>query len=96
MAVNTSQDTHRQLVTEPVYSWTLGLMAYAIVEDQKYEWIAHLKKTEDREPTPAEIENWFRSRTPESFTRAVADAEHALQLVADDALARIIHDGHRI
>ncbi|MBT3628474.1 MAG: hypothetical protein HOM52_06420 [Rhodospirillaceae bacterium] len=95
MAVNTPQDAHRQLVTEAEHSWTLGLMAYAIVEDQKYEWIAHLKETEGREPTTTEIENWFRSRTPESFTRVVADAEHALQLVADDALEEIIGDERR-
>ena len=55
------EEAHRRLVAEAEYSWTLGLMAYAIVEDQKYEWIAHLRNVEDREPTTAEIEIWFRN-----------------------------------
>ena len=88
--IKSSLDVHKMLVTDAEHSWTLGLMAYAIVEDQKHEWISHITMLNDREPTHTEIEEWFRQRTPESFHRALADAENTLQLVADDALKEII------
>ncbi len=88
--IKSSQDVHKMLVTGAEHSWTLGLMAYAIVEDQKHEWISHVSTLKHREPTHPEIEEWFLQRTPESFHRAIADAENTLQLVADDALKEII------
>lgn len=36
-----SDDTHRILVEEAEHSWTLGLLAFAIMEDRRFDWMKH-------------------------------------------------------
>jgi hypothetical protein len=88
--VSNSADVHRFLVDEAKYSWTLGLLAFAIIEDQKFDWIAHFRENFGRDPDESEIIYWYEQQPESEFTRAIADAEHALQLVADDALKDIL------
>lgn len=88
--VSNSADVHRLLVDEAQHSWELGLLAFAIIEDQKFDWIAHFRENNGRDPDEAEIRNWYEQQPESEFTRAIADAEHALQLVADDALKDIL------
>lgn len=84
------EDVYRRMVEEADESWLLGLLAFAIVEEQRIEWMKHFAEHNGRSPTEVEVRNWYEQQPEGVLRRATGEAENALQLFADDVLQEIL------
>lgn len=82
-----AEDTYRELVEESDQSWLLGLVAFAVVEEQRVEWMRHHEKLHGALPTPEEIRNWYGQQPASVLLRAKGTAESALQLYSEEVSA---------
>lgn len=73
------EDVYDELVGDESTSWLLGLVAYAVVEEQKIEWIKHWKKSTGAPPSSEEVKRWYEQLPPGAVLRAKGTAENALQ-----------------
>ena len=76
--LSSSNDVYSCLVEESEEDWLLGLVAFAIVEEQRIEWMQHYSSTVGTEPTADEIDNWYRQQPDGVLLRARGDAHNAL------------------
>lgn len=76
--LSNSMDAYQCLVEESEEDWLLGLVAFAIVEEQRIEWMQHHSRTMGAAPTADEIENWYRQQPDGVLLRAKGDAHNAL------------------
>ena len=76
--LSNSKDVYQCLVEESEEDWLLGLVAFAIVEEQRIEWMQHHSLTAGVEPTENEIENWYQQQPDGVLLRAKGDAQNAL------------------
>ncbi|MCL1633838.1 hypothetical protein M2650_04165 [Luteimonas sp. SX5] len=81
-----SDDIYRELVEESNQSWLLGLVAFAIVEEQRIEWIKHKLDTTGKRPTSAQIDDWYASQPQSVLIRAKGEAESALEAYGAEAV----------
>ena len=84
--ISNSEDVFVQLVEETDENWLLGLVAYAIVEEQRIEWMRHREEAKGQAPDAVEIQNWYEQQPEGVMLRAKGDAENALKLYADYVL----------
>jgi hypothetical protein len=54
-----SEDVYRRMVEESEESCLLGLMAFAIVEEQRIEWMKHFAEHNGRTPNEVDVRNWY-------------------------------------
>ena len=66
--------------------WLLGLVAFAVVEEQKIEWMKHYEKNNNRFPTNEEVENWYRQQPEGVLLRARDTATARLMNYAQNAI----------
>lgn len=92
MKLTNSKDAHRSLVEEAEHSWTLGLLAFAILEDRRFDWMRHFTENNGEPPTPEEITHWYEQQSERVLQDVVADAENALTLFVQDALEEVRRD----
>jgi len=59
-----AQDTYRELVEESNESWLLGLVAFAVVEEQRVEWMRHYEKSHGALPTADQVHGWVEPQPP--------------------------------
>jgi hypothetical protein len=85
-----SEDVYRRTVEESNQSWLLGLLAFAIVEEQRIEWMKHFAEHNGRTPDEADVRNWYEQQPEGVLRRASSEAENALQLFADDVLQEVL------
>jgi hypothetical protein len=75
------EDIYKELVEnspddkEPL----LGLVAFAVVEEQKIEWMKHQQETNEQPPSTEDIENWYKQQPPGVLDRAKETAETKLR-----------------
>src|SRR5688572_5598906 len=65
-----ADDIYRELVEESDDNWLLGLVAFAVFEEQRIEWAKHRLETRGHAPTAAEVSAWYESQPPSALTRA--------------------------
>lgn len=87
--ISNSNDVYRQLVEESEENWLLGLLAFAIVEEQRIEWMKHFQENNGGVATPADIQHWYEQQPTGVLLRAKGDAENTLQAYADDVLQEV-------
>ena len=80
---------YQQLVEESDDSWLLGLVAFAIVEEQRIEWMRHFADTYQTPPTSSDISQWYEQQPANVLLRAKGTAENALALYAEDVLESV-------
>lgn len=85
-----SEDVYRELVEEAEEDWLYGLVAFAIVEEQRIEWMKHQEKHNGAVPTTSDIRDWYLQQPENVLLRAKGTAENALQLYADDVLQAVL------
>lgn len=90
-----SKDVHRIFIENPENSWTLGLMAFAIFEDRRFDWMQHFEENEKRPPTPQEIEFWYTQQPDRTLIETLSDAENALAIFAEDTVKEIKNEMKR-
>ena len=81
-------DVYRELVENVPEDeeWLLGLVAFAIVEEQKIEWMKHFEGNNERQPTHEEIESWYRQQPQGVLLRAKDTATSRLTDYARNAI----------
>jgi hypothetical protein len=79
-----AEDIYKELVEESNESWLLGLLAFAVVEEQRIEWMRHHEKHTGSLPDAARITQWYQQQPPSVLLRAKGEAENALQVYVED------------
>lgn len=81
-------DIYRELVENVPEDeeWLLGLLAFAIIEEQKIEWMKHREQNIGKPPTNEEIENWYRQQPEGVLLRARDTATARLTNYAQNAI----------
>lgn len=79
-----AEDTYKELVEESNQSWLLGLLAFAVVEEQRIEWMRHREKNTGALPDAAQIKQWYQQQPPGVLLRAKGTAENALQVYVEE------------
>ena len=64
--------------------WLHGLVAFAIIEEQRIEWMRHQKLLNGATPSPEEIRSWYEQLPEGALRRAKSEAESALQAYSED------------
>jgi hypothetical protein len=82
---------YRSLVEqEEETSWLLGLVAFAVFEERRIEWMQHFEEQNKKVPTADEIQNWYEQQPDGALLRAKGDAEGVLQVYAQDVEEEIL------
>lgn len=93
--ITSSEDAYRELVEEAEEDWLYGLVAFAIVEEQRIEWMKHHEKHNGAVPTGEDVRSWYLQQPENVLLRAKGTAENALQLYADDVLQAVLETERR-
>lgn len=81
-----SADVYRELVEDSKENWLYGLVAFAVVEEQRIEWMKHYETQNGRVPNDAEIKSWYEQQPDGVLLRAKGTAESALQAFSAEVL----------
>jgi hypothetical protein len=90
-----SQDIYSELVEKSEQNWLLGLVAFAIVEEQRIEWMRHYELTNSRPPSDDEIRAWYHQQPSSVLLRAKGTAENALLAYSEEVLAEVYEQQQR-
>jgi len=97
LPISNSRDVYRSLVEEDEEtSWLYGLVAFAVLEERRIEWMQHFEEQNGKVPTTDEIKNWYEQQPDGTLLRAKGDAEHALQLYAQEVEEEILASERRV
>ncbi len=83
------EDVYRELVDESEEHWLYCLIAFAIVEEQKIEWIKHYEEQYNTPPSPDQIREWYEQQPTGVLLRAKGTAENALRVYSDEVVEAI-------
>ncbi|MDD2466747.1 MAG: hypothetical protein PHI97_22340 [Desulfobulbus sp.] len=81
-----SADVYRELVEDSKENWLYGLVAFAVVEEQRIEWMKHYENQNGRMPDDTEIKSWYEQQPDGVLLRAKGTAENALQTFSAEVL----------
>jgi hypothetical protein len=81
-----SADVYRELVEDSKENWLYGLVAFAVVEEQRIEWMKHYESQNGRMPDDTEIKSWYEQQPDSVLLRAKGTAESALQTYSAEVL----------
>ncbi|BDV43393.1 hypothetical protein GURASL_23160 [Geotalea uraniireducens] len=81
-----SADIYRELVENSNENWLYRLVAFALVEEQRIEWMKHFEIHNGRMPNNEEIKSWYEQQPESVLLRAKGEAESALQRFSGDVL----------
>lgn len=90
-----SADVYRELVEDSQESWLLGLVAFAIVEEQRIEWMRHHEERTGSAPTAEQVQSWYEQQPPGALLRAKGEAENALEAFSADVSASMDEEYRR-
>ena len=82
------ENIYKQLVEDQPddEEWLLGLVAFAVVEEQKIEWMKHQIENNGQLPSTVDIENWYKQQPSGVLLRAKDTAEARLTDYAQNAI----------
>lgn len=84
-----AQDTYRELVEESKQSWLLGLVAFAVIEEQRIEWMRHYEESHGALPNAEQVQGWYEQQPPGALLRARGTAENALLAYSEEVSAEL-------
>jgi len=90
-----SEDVYRRFVEDADEDWLFGLVTFAIVEEQRIEWMKHNEQLNNRAPNAEQIQKWYEEQPSGVFLRAKGTAENALQAYAADVLEEVLETERR-
>ncbi len=90
-----SDEIYRELVEESEESWLYGLTAFAIIEEQRIEWMRHFEQSRGELPGPDEVRGWYEQQPPTALLRAKGEAESALQTYSEEVNELVIEEQRR-
>lgn len=88
------EDIYKKLVENSPddEEWLLGLVAFAVVEEQKIEWMRHQQENNSRPPSMEEIEKWYQEQPSGVLLRAKDTAEARLTDYAKNVIDTYMSD----
>lgn len=86
------EDTYRELVEESDENWLYGLVAFAVIEEQRLEWMKHVRENNGHLPGHDEITDWYRQQPPSIILRAKGTAESALQMYSNEVVETVLEE----
>ena len=89
------EEIYKVLVEDSEESWILGLVAFAIIEEQRIEWMRHQESCVGSLPTADEIKNWYEQQPEAVLLRAKGTAESALKAYSDEVVELVLEDHHK-
>ena len=90
--VSSADDIYRELVEEAEEDWLYGLVAFAVMEERRIEWMQHRETATGSVPNADQIREWYEQQPPGALLRAKGEAESALQLYSDDVLQEVLRN----
>ncbi len=76
------QDIYKELVDQSNENWLFGLVAFAVIEEQRIEWMRHYEGMHGTLPTDQQIHEWYGQQPTGVLLRAKGTAESALKAYA--------------
>lgn len=86
------EDLYKELVEDSDESWMYGLVAFAVIEEQKIEWMRHQEKHNGGLPSPEQISTWYEQQPEAVLLRAKGTAENALKAYADEVVETVMEE----
>ena len=86
------EDIYKKLVEDSDENWLYGLVAFAVIEEQRIEWMRHYSEHNRRTPTAEEITNWYLQQPESAILRAKGEAESALQVYSSEVVDIALKD----
>ncbi|MFL9582838.1 hypothetical protein [Stenotrophomonas sp. AB1(2024)] len=88
------EDAYRSLVEKGPEGWIYGLVAFAVLEEQRIEWMRHIESRSGCLPNSEQIREWYEQQPASTLIRARGTAESMLGDYAED-LAKSMDENHR-
>lgn len=89
------EDCYRELVEDSDDNWLYGLVAFAVVEEQRIEWMRHVSDQHGAPPTPEEIRKWYEQQPQGVLLRAKGIAENALEAYSSEVVDTFVEEKTR-
>ena len=89
------EEIYKELVQDSEESWLYGLVAFAVIEEQRIEWMKHQESNNGSLPTADEIKNWYEQQPESVLLKAKGTAENALKVYSDEVVDLVLEDQHR-
>lgn len=87
-----SEDIYKELVEDSDENWLYGLVAFAVIEEQRIDWMKHFQENTGQAPTSEQIGEWYRQQPQSSLLRAKGTAENALQTYSTEVIETALED----
>lgn len=84
-----AQDIYRELVEDSNQSWLLGLVAFAVIEEQRIEWMRHHEGSHGILPDADQVREWYERQPSGMLLRARGTAENALTAYSEEVAAEL-------
>lgn len=85
-------DIYKNLVEDSQENWLYGLVAFAILEEQRVEWVRHFEEHKGVPPSREEVTAWYEHQPENALLRAKGAAENALMVYAEEVVEVIKED----
>lgn len=89
------EDIYKELVDDSDESWILGLVAFAVIEEQRVEWMRHQESNDLGLPEPDEIKKWYEQQSAGVLLRAKGTAENVLNVYSSEVVESYLEDHQR-
>lgn len=83
---------YKELVEDSNENWLYGLVAFAVIEEQRIEWMKHVQENTGKAPTPEQVQDWYQQQPPNCLLRAKGTAESALQTYSNEVIETALED----
>ncbi|WP_421568578.1 hypothetical protein [Stenotrophomonas sp. PD6] len=88
------QDVYKCLVEEAPEGWLLGLLAFAVLEEQRIDWMRHVEAKSGVATTSDQVRTWYEQLPSSALDRARGNAENVLNAYAQE-VTRSIDEGYK-
>ncbi len=92
---SSSEEIYNELVENSEENWILGSVAFAVIEEQRIEWMEHQRELTGELPTHEEIKRWYEFQPNGVLLRARDTAETRLKDYSNDVVELIAEDLRR-
>ena len=89
------EEIYKELVEDSDENWILGLVAFAVIEEQRVEWMRHQETNNGSLPGSDEIKGWYEQQSKSVLLRAKGTAENTLNVFSDEVVESYLEDHQR-
>jgi len=88
------EEVYDELVENSEENWLLGLVAFAVIEEQRIEWMKHQTANNGNCPDPNDIRHWYEQQPKGVLLRAKDTAEARLKDYSSEIVELVLEE-HR-